>query len=96
MPRNQIVVKYPTLNDKGGDLSKKWHVEYFYRVPGETNPRKRRISEGLCTGTAVERYAAVRRITETVTQWLQDPMLLVAHPDDKVKVLQYEKTTFEG
>lgn len=47
MPRNQATVKFPTLNDKGGDLSKKWYVEYFYRVPNESKPRKRRISEGL-------------------------------------------------
>lgn len=93
MPRNQVIVKFPTLNDKGGDLSKKWYVEYYYRVPNESEPRKRRVSEGLCTGTAAERYANAKRIIDKVTGWLKDPRLFIAHPDEKVKVLQDEKTT---
>lgn len=93
MPRNQVIVKFPTLNDKGGDLSKKWYVEYYYRVPNESEPRKRRISEGLCKGTAAERYANAKRIIDKVTEWLKDPRLFIAHPDEKVKVLQDEKTT---
>lgn len=95
MPRNQVIVKFPTLNDKGGDLSKKWYVEYYYRVPNESTPRKRRISEGLCTGTAQERYAAAKRIIDTVTNWLKDPRLFTEHPDEKVKVLQDEIGTSE-
>lgn len=87
MPRNQIIVKFPTLNDKRGDLSKKWYVEYFYRIPGNDVPRKRRISEGLCTGTAAERYANAKRIIATVTKMLKDPQLLTMRPDDVTRVL---------
>ena len=93
MPRNQVIVKFPTLNDKCGDLSKKWYVEYYYRIPGENGPRKRRISEGLCTGTAAERYANAKRIIDKVTGWLKDPRLFTVHPDEQIKVLRDEKTT---
>lgn len=93
MPRNQVIVKFPTLNNKGGDLNKKWYVEYYYRVPGEVEPRKRRISEGLCKGSAEERYANAKRIIETVTGWLKDPKLFTEHPDEKVKILRDERTT---
>lgn len=93
MPRNQVIVKFPTLNDKGGDLSKKWYVEYYYRVPNETLPRKRRISEGLCTGDAPDRYANAKRIIEQVTVWLKSPALFTERPDEVTKVLTDDRTT---
>ena len=80
-------MKFPTLNDKRGDLSKKWYVEYFYRVPGEDAPRKRRISTGLCTGTAAERYAHARKIIDSVTRMLKDPSFLSVRPEDTSRVL---------
>ena len=88
MPRNQLIVKFPTLNDKRGDLSKKWYVEYFYRIPGETVPRKRRISEGLCTGSHAERYANAERIIAEITRQLKSPDLFQMRPDEVTKVLR--------
>lgn len=87
MPRNKVIVKFPTLNDKGGDLSKKWYVEYFYRVPGEDAPRKRRISEGLCSGSAEERYRNADKLIRKLTAWLKSPDLLSCRPDDVSRVL---------
>lgn len=93
MSRNQIIVKFPTLNDKHGDLAKKWYVEYYYRVPGDTAPRKRRVSEGLCTGTAAERYRNARRLIEKITAMLKDPQLLNVRPDDITRVLTDDRRT---
>lgn len=87
MPRNQIIIKFPTLNDKHGDITKKWYVEYYYRVPGEAAPRKRRISEGLCSGSANERYRNARTIIARVTEMLKSPDLLTARPEDITNVL---------
>lgn len=88
MPRNQVIIKYPTLNDKGGDLSKKWYIEYYYRVPGEKQPRKRRISTGLCNGDAKKRYAQAKKLTKKIIQMLKSPDLLKKREDDITKVLQ--------
>ena len=93
MPRNQIIVKFPTLNDKGGDLSKKWYVEYFYRIPPDPTPRKRRISKGLCTGTAEERYRAADEIIRKITAVLKSPELLKMRPDEITNVLRDDEHT---
>ena len=93
MPRNQIIVKFPTLNDKHGDVSKKWYVEYFYRVPGEDAPRKRRVSTGLCSGTAAQRYAIASQIIADVTKQLKSPDLLRMKPEDVRPVLKDDTTT---
>lgn len=87
MPRNKVIVKFPTLNDKGGDLTKKWYVEYYYRVPNETEPRKRRIHEGLCSGSAEQRYSNAKQIIAKVTEWLKSPALFTERPDETTKVL---------
>lgn len=93
MPRNQIIIKFPKLNDKHGDVSKKWYVEYFYRVPGEDAPRKRRVSTGLCVGTATERYARASQIIADVTKQLKSPDLLRMKPEDIRPVLADDTAT---
>ena len=93
MPRNQIIVKFPTLNDKHGDVTKKWYVEYFYRVPGEDAPRKRRVSTGLCSGSAAQRYAMAERIKADITKQLKSPELLRMKPEDIRPVLKDDTTT---
>lgn len=47
MPRNRVILKFPTLNDKGGDLTKKWYVEFYYRIPGDPKPRYTQTNYGL-------------------------------------------------
>ncbi|MCL2597085.1 MAG: hypothetical protein FWD66_05385 [Paludibacter sp.] len=55
MPRKSSIIIYPFLNDRKGDLSKQWYVEYQYRVPDSDKPFRFRIYEGL-SGTAKERH----------------------------------------
>lgn len=91
MARNQVIIKFPTLNDKGGDLSKKWYVEYYYRLPNSPVVHKRRISKGLCTGSDEGRRSNAARIIETVTAKLKHPDFFTARPNDISKVL-YDDT----
>ena len=82
MPRNQTIVKFPTLNDRGGDLSKVWYVEWFYRVPGEAKPRYGRSSKGMCNGTAEQRRAAAQKVITIITAELKRADLLESRPHD--------------
>jgi len=56
MGRKQAIIIFPHLNDHGGDLNKKWYVEYKWRVPGETVLRQERFYRGLFEGTKQYRY----------------------------------------
>ena len=95
MPRNKVIIKYPTLNDKGGDLSKQWYVEYFYRTPEQEKPIKRRIYEGLCTGSAESRYATAKTIIAKITKYLNNPNLLCCNNAAIEKVRADEYATNE-
>lgn len=57
MARNQLII-LPRLNDRGGELNKKWYVEYSVRDPKTLKMVRFRDSHGL-TGNipAEERYA---------------------------------------
>lgn len=82
MPRNKTIMKFPTLNDRGGDLTKTWYVEWFYRMPGEEKPRYGRTSKGMCKGTADERRAAAEVAIRLITAELKRDDLLTARPED--------------
>lgn len=86
MARNQTIVKFPTLNDRGGDLTRPWYVEWFYRVPGEEKPRYGRNSKGMCTGTAEERLRAAEHVIQIITAQLKDPDLLNPRLNDTTPV----------
>lgn len=70
MPRKSSIIIYPFLNDRKGDLSKQWYVEYQYRVPDSDKPFRFRIYEGL-NGTAIERRKAAKKIIAEKTAWLK-------------------------
>lgn len=91
--RNKTIVKFPTLNDKGGDVTKQWYVEYYYYVPNEAKPRKRRIYTGLCTGTAAERYEIAKLIIAEQTAILKSPDLFSARPHDTSDVHRDDEGT---
>jgi len=71
MPRKQTIIIFPHLNDYKGDLSKKWYVEYKWRVPGEVDQRKERIYRGLFEGTRASRYKLAKEIIKDKTEWLK-------------------------
>jgi len=71
MPRKQSIIIFPSLNDRGGDLSRKWYVEYKWRIPGETKQRIERIYKGLDGGTDKERRKIANKVIAEKTQWLK-------------------------
>jgi hypothetical protein len=71
MPRKSSIIIFPSLNDRGGSLSKQWYVEYQYRVPDNNKPFRFRIYEGLSSGTAAERRKIAERIIAEKTCWLK-------------------------
>lgn len=91
--RNKTIMKFPTLNDKGGDLTKAWYVEWFYRVPGEEKPRYGRTSKGMCKGTAEERRAAAEVAIRLITAELKRDDLLTARPEDTAPVKMRDTLT---
>jgi integrase len=77
MPRKSSIIIYPKLCDKDGDLSKKWYVEYQYRVPNNNKPFRFRIYEGLSDGSAEHRRQAAQKIILEKTEWLKSGRYLV-------------------
>ena len=52
--RTKQLISYPTLNDKHGDPSKDWYVEYAFRLPGESQEHRYRIYRGLKRTVSIE------------------------------------------
>lgn len=90
MPRTKSLITYPRLNDCRGNLNKKWYVEWSYRLPDNIERRHlERTYDGLCAGTADERYARAYAIIKEKTEWLKSGAYLCQ--DDRtepVKQLQ--------
>jgi len=71
MGRKTSIIIFPTLNDRGGDLSRKWYVEWKYQIPGEPEKRIERVYKGLATGTNAERRKIANAIIDEKTEWLK-------------------------
>lgn len=71
MGRKQTIIIYPHLNDHGGDLTKKWYVEYKWRIPSETEMRQERVYRGLFEGTKQARYKLAKQIIAEKTEWFK-------------------------
>ena len=59
----------PILNDRNGDLSKQWYVEFAYRKDKHGSLVRQRIYSGLSSGTAKERYETAQKIIDEQTRW---------------------------
>lgn len=70
--RTKQLISYPTLNNKGGDLSKDWYVEYSFRLPGDPDLHRYRICGGLRrTVPEQERYKVAAEIIRDRTEYLK-------------------------
>ncbi|MDR2824733.1 MAG: site-specific integrase [Prevotellaceae bacterium] len=77
MPRKSSIIIFPSLNERGGNLSKQWYVEYQFRVPNNDKPFRFRIYEGLSNGTVAERRKVARKIIAEKTEWLKSGKYLL-------------------
>ncbi|MDR1652979.1 MAG: site-specific integrase [Prevotellaceae bacterium] len=76
MPRKSSIIIYPFLNERKGDLSKQWYVEYQYRVPNIDKPFRFRIYEGIRGASVAERRKAAKKIIAEKTAWLKAGLYL--------------------
>ena len=68
--KNKINYKLPVLNNKKGNLSEKWYVEYSYRYGVYGKLHRFRVWNGLTDGTAKQRYENAKRIIAEKTAFL--------------------------
>ena len=80
--RTKLFISYPTLNNKKGDASKDWYVEYSFRLPGSEELHKFRICGGLRRTVPVEeRYRRANAIIEERNEYLKSGRYL-SDPDN--------------
>lgn len=73
MTRKKSTFIKPVLRDHGGDMAKKWYVEYSYRNPRTGKMERPRVYSGFdkCS-TPEERYAYAKRIISSITEKLME------------------------
>lgn len=81
MSRTKNLINYPHLNDCKGDISKKWYVEFSFRLPARTEEYRFRVYDGLCSGTDKERRQSAEKLIAEINQYLKSGEYL-NHPDN--------------
>lgn len=72
MARRRKEIVMPHLNDCGGDLSKKWYVEYSIRNPQTNSMERVRLYEEINRfQTCAERYACAQKIIESYSNQIR-------------------------
>ena len=71
MPRTKTLIKFATLNDRGGDLSQTWYVEYSFIYPNSDTKYRRRVYNGLGSGTADQRREIAAKYIEEINTYLK-------------------------
>lgn len=93
--RTAQLISYPTLNDKKGDASKDWYVEYAFRLPGEKKEHRFRIYRGLKRTVPVEaRKVNALGIIDDRTYYLKSGLYL-SDPENTNPVRHDDSHRFE-
>lgn len=71
MARPKRLINFAHLNDQHGDVTKCWFVEYSFRLPQSDQMYRRRIYDGLGTGTAEQRHQLAARIIDHINDYLK-------------------------
>lgn len=79
--RTKSLISFPRFNRQNGDLTKKWYVEFAFRVPGKDKPYRYRVYSGLCSGTVDERDAIGKKLLEYYTEYLKSGEYLNTEPN---------------
>lgn len=87
--RTKQLISYPHLNDCKGDLSKRWYVEYAFRLPGDPQEHRYRMYDGLCSGDEQSRRASAQRLINYYTDYLKSGRYLLQQ-DSLDPVLPHE------
>ena len=78
--RTKNLITFPRYNRRGGDLLKKWYVEFAFVAP-DGKQQRYRVYAGLCAGSADERDAVAAQLVEYYTEYLKSGEYLNVKPN---------------
>lgn len=78
--RTKNLITFPRYNRRGGDLTKKWYVEFAFVDP-KGEQQRYRVYQGLCKGTADERDAIGQKLIDYYTSYLKSGEYLRVEPN---------------
>lgn len=79
--RTKNLISYPKYNRNNGDLSKRWYVEFSYRLPSDNQLHRYRCYTGLCSGTAEDRDRIAKQLIDHYTEYLKSGSYLNQEPN---------------
>ena len=79
--RTKNLISYPKYNRVNGDLTRKWYVEFSYRLPSDEELHRYRIYAGLCSGTAKQRDEIAEKLIAYYTKYLKSGEYLHQEPN---------------
>lgn len=79
--RTKNLISYPRYNRQNGDLTKRWYVEFSYRLPSDEDLHRYRVYTGLCSGTVEERDATGNYLLEYYNDYLKSGAYLNQKPN---------------
>lgn len=78
--RTKNLITFPRYNRRGGDLLKKWYVEFAFVAP-DGKQQRYRVYAGLCAGSADERDVVAAQLVEYYTEYLKSGEYLNVKPN---------------
>lgn len=78
--RTKNLISFPRYNRRGGDLSKKWYVEFAFVAP-DGEQQRYRVYSGLGKGTADDRDDIAKQLVEYYTEYLKSGEYLNTQPN---------------
>lgn len=79
--RTKTLISYPRYNRNKGDLTKRWYVEFAFRLPTTDKQHRYRVYTGLCSGTAEERDRIAAQLVDYYTKYLKSGEYLNQEPN---------------
>lgn len=79
--RTKQLISYPKYNRAGGDLNRKWYVEFSFRLPQSDDLHKYRCYSGLCSGSAEDRDQIAKQLIDYFTNYLKSGEYLHQEPN---------------
>lgn len=79
--RTKNLISYPKYNRNNGDISKRWYVEFSYRLPSDNQLHRYRCYSGLCSGTAEDRDRIAKQLIDHYTEYLKSGSYLNQEPN---------------
>lgn len=79
--RTKNLISYPRYNRQNGDITKRWYVEFSYRLPSDEELHRYRVYTGLCSGTVEERDAIGNYLLEYYNDYLKSGAYLNQKPN---------------